>query len=249
MQSSTIYQPRKEEPSYVAFITKTFAPHTSIAPILLEKIALVGCYFDLNNFQPHLFATYKIDPPKTIQNSVFKRQAEYLAGRKMAQTALEKFNITNVNISIGKHRCPQWPKGINAAISHSSNTAVCIAAKDIDHQYVGIDVEPIISNSTMKKISKSIINTNEKALLMKHSLHENVAFTIIFSAKESLFKALYPSVGHYFEFDVADTLHICTKTNQIIIKLTVDLSPNLQKGRLFKGYFTINNHSVTTYIV
>jgi 4'-phosphopantetheinyl transferase EntD len=74
------------------------------------------------------------------------------------------------------------------------------------------------------------------------------AFTIIFSAKESLFKALYPSVGYYFDFLDVVVTGICNNTNSFNIMLNVDLTPELRAKTKFKGFFFQNNSEIITII-
>lgn len=231
------------------FIKKIFTPKTSLPNNIVNNIALIGCNFDLSGYDSNLFKGLNIQNPESIKKSVPKRQAEYLAGRFMAQKALEKLGIVQTDIPIGEHRCPKWPTGINAAISHSNNTALCIAVKKSNHQYVGIDVEPVLSWNTITKITNSIINNNETQMLLSNTLNYKITFSIVFSAKEALFKALYPNVGYYFDFNAAEVINICSHSNQFKIKLTQDLTSILAKGSEFDGYYTIRDGIVTTYII
>ena len=80
-------------------------------------------------------------------------------------------------------------------------------------------------------------------------MSSNVAFTLIFSAKESLFKALYPHVGDYFDFSAAEVVEINGNVGHFTIKLAQQLTSALKEGMTFKGYFDINADDVTTYIV
>lgn len=66
--------------------------------------------------------------------------------------------------------------------------------------YLGIDLEKKLSKECVIEIKSSIISLDEENLILKSKLSFEDAFTLIFSAKESLFKALYPSVRAYFDF-------------------------------------------------
>jgi 4'-phosphopantetheinyl transferase EntD len=74
------------------------------------------------------------------------------------------------------------------------------------------------------------------------------AFTLVFSAKESLFKALHPEVNFYFDFSAAELISLCNKTNQFELVLLQDLTSKLRKKRRFIGTFSFDETQVITLI-
>jgi 4'-phosphopantetheinyl transferase EntD len=88
----------------------------------------------------------------------------------------------------------------------------------------------------------------EEHLLAQSSLSFEAAFTLAFSAKESLFKALYPSVGDYFDFSSAKITNICCSTNSFSMTLLKDLSKKLTRGNKFTGSFYFGESYVFTLI-
>ena len=73
-------------------------------------------------------------------------------------------------------------------------------------------------------------------------------FTIIFSAKESLFKCLYPEVKKYFDFKAARMIEVDFSTKTFQLELTETLTPFLRQGKKFEGLFDKNNNMVFTLI-
>ena len=217
-------------------------------PFLPTNISVVACDFYLAHFNPMLFHELNISFPNAIQNSVLKRQAEYLAGRFAASCALGDLGVMVNDIGIGTHRSPVWPNGISASITHTNDKAVCAAADNNDYQYLGIDLENILSKKSIIEIKNIIINNNENNMLKKSDLSIEEAFTLIFSAKESLFKALYPSVGYYFDFTVVEVIEIKRNENSFKINLLKNLTPELKAGRVFKGYFCFDETSIFSII-
>jgi 4'-phosphopantetheinyl transferase EntD len=105
----------------------------------------------------------------------------------------------------------------------------------------------------MNEIKSSIITLDEEAVLTEHTMKENSlnfsqAFTLAFSAKESLFKALYPSVGYYFDFSVANITQFNSESNSFTLVLTEDLTAELTKGTEFNGFFQQIEQQVLTLI-
>jgi len=216
---------------------------------IIKNAKLISCDFDITKYHSGLFSIYGIYMPLSIQKSVIKRQAEFLAGRYVAKRALALLGINNREIGIGENRSPIWPTSVCASISHTNNSAICLAADSEYYQFLGCDIEPIISKKTRMEIIDSIINQTEKKLLLNTYLDPNVIFTVFFSAKESLFKALYPSVREYFDFSVAQIELIDIKNKKFEIRLIQTIHFTLTKGTIFYGHYVVSDDVVTTFIM
>lgn len=213
-----------------------------------KDIYIKCCNFNINHYHQSLFDELDIFFPESIERSVIKRQAEFLAGRMMAISALNLLGEVTNNIAIGKHRNPIWPNNITASITHTKTTALCAASYNND-QYLGVDLEDIISVKLMKQIQNTVITNLEAIVLRKTNLCFNEAFTITFSAKESLFKALYPSTGYYFDFFAAKIIAIDDKNKSFTLVLCEDLTMLLTAGTEFKGQYKFVQGQILTSIV
>ena len=152
------------------------------------------------------------------------------------------------DIATGKHRNPIWPAGFIASITHTDNIAICAASYKHDHEYLGIDLEKRLNLKFVTEIKYSIINLQEENLLLKCELSFEDAFTLTFSAKESLFKALYPRVGRYFDFSAVQVIDICCSTNKFTIILLEDLTAELITDMRYTGNFIFDKSYVFTII-
>ncbi|MFT6835424.1 MAG: enterobactin synthetase component D [Francisellaceae bacterium] len=224
--------------------------YTYPVSFLPQHIHLTSYHFNLSNYKESLYQTLNIHCPQSIQKSVIKRQAEYLAGRYATSMVFQPLHMPISNVLIGSNRSPIWPQGMVASISHSSTIALCAAALDNNYQYLGIDIERRLSLELVTEIKKSIINNNEEDLLLSFNnfMSFTDAFTLVFSAKESLFKALHPQVNSYFDFSAAELLKLCNKTKQFELVLLQDLSLKLKAGTKFTGNFYFDETHVTTLI-
>lgn len=214
----------------------------------LPKLTIFSCNYTNTRYTQRLFEEFDIYFPNSLHRSVVKRQAEYLAGRYVAKLALSALGIENTTVSTGIDRAPSWPIAINGSISHTHNTAYSAVGTTADFDYIGIDFEEFISPSTSEDIASTIINPHEQIQLTSYHLKFEIMLTLIFSAKESLFKALYPQVNEYFDFSAAEIVSITEKDNQFIIQLTRSLCLSLPKGKRFKGYFELMDNHVLTII-
>lgn len=204
-------------------------PHTNLAQHF--------CEFNQELYQDFLFDTFGINCPETVKKSVIKRRSEYLAGRYCAKKALAKIQCFPTDIAIGKQREPVWPTGVIGTISHTTGLATAIVTKDPEVLGLGIDVEVTVDHDTMDKIGKHILPLEHFALLNQEGLKINEVFTLMFSVKESFYKAAYPRVQRYFDFGAVNVLSFDQKQKKITFRLTENLCEGLTIGQEFEGYY------------
>lgn len=170
-----------------------------------KAICLVSGQFELEYFADNLYPEFGIALPDQLINAVSKRKAEFLVGRLMAKHALGGIGYSKPcsRIAINEHRAPIWPLGVVGSISHDRSSAICVAAKQTIVPLLGLDIEELLDEMVATQIASTVHNKQELALLLAANFSPNVATTLLFSAKESLFKALYPTVRCYFGFEQA----------------------------------------------
>lgn len=214
----------------------------------VENVMLAAYSYNVSYYSGELFQQFGISFPDFIKSSVIKRQAEYLAGRYAARSVLESKGFNMCNVGTGINRSPVWPQGISASITHTDTRAICAASDKTVYKYLGIDLEKRLTSKCIADIKYSIINLQEERLLLTSELCFEDAFSLTFSAKESLFKALHPTVGAYFDFSAAQITSICCNTNTFTVTLSADLSPELTAGQEYVGTFSFDNTDVFTMI-
>jgi len=212
----------------------------------LDNVICRAKSFSVENYDPMLFSYYQVNQPDEIKRSVNKRQAEFLAGRLCAISAIHEIDSSVLDIPIGHNRSPIFPKHIVASITHSEGIALCMAARKSKVELLGVDIEKIIPKKTAREIESSIINLKEKQLLNGLELDFETALTLVFSAKESLFKALHPYVQKYFDFSAARLNQLCLKTRTFEFILTQDLHHQFNCFDSINGQFAYNNDYVFT---
>jgi len=220
-----------------------------VETIKADKLITFRCNFEKINYRRDLFASANIKFPASLNKAVIKRQAEYLAGRYVAALALAELGFPDTDIAIGKHRSPIWPDTIVASITHTHASALCTAAFSKDVSCLGVDLETWLRPSLIPDIKNSIISKTEDSLLRQCDIEFDKAFTLTFSAKESLFKALYPTVGYYFDFMAAEITFLSLKSHRFVLTLRQDLSEAHRSGACFTGYFSLDISGIRTLVV
>lgn len=222
-----------------------------------QIISLAGFYgtmikvnFNPDEFDPVFYRLSGINDPFVQQKVSRKRQAEFLAGRIAAQAALAMLGISPEYQSVGinKHHAPVWPKGITGSISHHHTAAYAVVAATSQYSAIGVDAEQWLSTKVAGSTQDLIINTEEKALLHHPVLLPEQVLTLIFSAKESLYKALHPKVRQYFDFLDARILAINIDKQNFVIQLNKSLNFQFYQGKQFIGKFLLDKHEVITLI-
>ncbi|MCU6386102.1 enterobactin synthase subunit EntD [Enterobacter quasiroggenkampii] len=133
-----------------------------------------------------------------LSNAGRKRKAEHLAGRIAAAHALPDHTVPG----IGPSGEPLWPEDVSGSITHCGMQAMAVAVRHPD-ALVGIDCEAILPDREAREIKAGVIDAEEESVLIQSGYPFHLALTLAFSAKESLFKALFPYVKTFMGFDTA----------------------------------------------
>ena len=134
-----------------------------------------------------------------------KRRAEFTMGRIYAHGALSRFGLESEPILRNPEtREPCWPNSVWGSITHSAGFAAVAVGLKKEIKGVGIDLESF-SRSVDFKIRRHVCVDSELEWLESLPTKQaNRALRIIFSAKESIFKCIYPGTKTYLSFKDAE---------------------------------------------
>lgn len=134
------------------------------------------------------------------------RQLTFSTGRHCAHLALAE-QSTNAQAVLRVGRVPRWPKGVAGSITHTSTLAAAVVSRH--HRSVGIDLEQI--GRVTPELYQRLFTNSERQALATASQHARDA-TCLFSAKEAVYKAVYPLVGQYIGFQEAEVALVTDDT-------------------------------------
>jgi enterobactin synthetase component D len=204
-------------------------------------------FFDVNTYNIEDFDANGIAFPATLSHAVTKRQAEYLAGRICAQAVLKTCGFDTFQVFNGEDRAPIWPDNITASISHTKGIAVAMASKDAKVKGIGIDIEYLMDKEKEIELQSYILAPDENEVFSEWASTHFHPLTIIFSAKESLYKALYPSVKTFFGFDSASLISFDNK--KLTFRINQQLTFDVPKGLLIEVHYQQSANFVLTECV
>lgn len=139
-----------------------------------------------------------------LQGASEKRQAEFLGGRLCVARSLRAMEVNTEFPLPMKERLPVWPSNVIGSISHCPSLAVAVTAFRKAYITLGIDVETLINTPSAQDIKALVCNPQELSLINSSHLSGNQLLTLIFSAKETLFKALWPITRRHVDFFSAE---------------------------------------------
>ncbi|SDX15173.1 4'-phosphopantetheinyl transferase EntD (siderophore biosynthesis) [Saccharopolyspora shandongensis] len=132
-----------------------------------------------------------------------KRRREFTTGRWCARQALSRLGVPPAPLLRGERGAPQWPAGILGSITHCTGYRAAVAARTEEVHTVGIDAEPHapLPDGVLNVVSLEV----ERADLARLSAARPDTHwdRILFSCKETVYKAWYPITGRWLGFEDA----------------------------------------------
>jgi 4'-phosphopantetheinyl transferase EntD len=179
-----------------------------------------------------------------VEGANRSRIIEFASGRFYARKALLSIGISDTAILCGKFGEPVFPEGTAGSISHSDNLYSVAVCRSDNFVSVGIDLESIgreISDSALSLIA----NEDERVLIDKDS-DCNFVRLLIFSAKESVFKALSIIADRRFYFDEV-SIFPSKDAGRLDIKIHNRLEKKIPAGLSVSGGYFCDNSYIFTY--
>jgi len=174
-----------------------------------------------------------------IENAVDKRSREFAAGRTCARGILRQLGFSgDPTIAKDRHGAPVWPEGITGSISHTDDVCVVsIGRQKRELTSLGVDVEK--DTGLDADLVDIVCDEREKAACANSRAEDRLRLAkIIFSAKESVYKCLYPLVKTMLDFqDVHIELDVSNNTFMGTINGTLHegLAGDVCNGRVLQA--------------
>lgn len=196
-----------------------------------------------------------VSPLKAGPTWATDRKKDFLLGRLCAREALISggVKLEKDDLTLLEDRSCKWPQGWAGSITHAVDATsrrhfvgavVCPQIiKQSIHFGVGFDCESWARVAQSPEIKERVLLANEldrsrwKEVLpdlKERSKSEDVdalQLAIIFSVKEALFKALYPTVNRFFGFEAAMLRQVMRESgpNGGILQVQMELQENLSQ--------------------
>lgn len=130
-----------------------------------------------------------------VAQAVRKRRREFAVVRSCARRAMEKLGVPPHPVLPGERGAPQWPAGLTGSMTHCDGYGAAALVRATDLASLGIDAEP--DGPLPDGVLDAVALPAERTRLLRLT-HDHPAAhwdRLLFSAKESVYKAWFPSLS------------------------------------------------------
>jgi 4'-phosphopantetheinyl transferase EntD len=143
---------------------------------------------------------------KIIAHAVETRRREYATVRSCARACLARLGYPPVAILPGVGGAPSWPAGVQGSMTHCTGYAAAAVSHHRRISAIGIDAEP---DAPLPEGVLDLVATpaeqDHLAIIQPQPDSPNWD-RLLFSAKESVYKAWFPLVGEWLDHQQAEIL-------------------------------------------
>ena len=126
---------------------------------------------------------------EAVSRATWKRRQDFHAGRAAARSALRQLGVFDVAIPRGTDGLPMWPDGFVGSISHCPGWGGAAVARLSDLAAIGLDLE--VRRRVHSRLLAAVCTPRERAWMSATGTTVETA-TLVFSAKEAVYKCVYP---------------------------------------------------------
>jgi 4'-phosphopantetheinyl transferase EntD len=139
-----------------------------------------------------------------LARAVDKRRREFATARGCARRALADLGVAPAPILRGERGAPQWPPGIVGSITHCAGYRAAAVGRASDILTIGLDAEP--NEPLPDRVIDVVSLPAERALLrdLAAGAPGTCLDRLLFTAKETVYKAWFPLTGRWLGFEDAD---------------------------------------------
>ena len=131
-----------------------------------------------------------------------RRRREFLCGRACAHAALAALGRDEGPIGVGARRQPLWPPGVVGSISHAGERVAAVVADASEAWGLGLDVERV-DPPLGADVEALVLSPAERRAAAGPGPSGRHRSKFAFSAKESVYKCLFPRTGWRLGFEDA----------------------------------------------
>jgi 4'-phosphopantetheinyl transferase EntD len=209
---------------------------SNIVPPNVETCEKIGDFADC-----FLLAEEQVSLGRCAQ----RRLQEFAAGRDCATAALKRLGYPRCPLLRGASREPLWPSGVVGSISHCEGYCAAAVASTATVETIGIDGEV---NRPLPEGVLKLIAFDEEITMLSHLPPDGVCWDrLLFSAKESLFKAWYPIERQWLGFE--DARATVLPQNRTVWAKVLRPSSSDSLRHVLTGTFAWNREHIVTALV
>jgi 4'-phosphopantetheinyl transferase EntD len=138
-----------------------------------------------------------------VAKAVPVRRREFVTARRCAREALGRLGFPPAEIPSGAHREPVWPAGVVGSITHCAGYRAAVVARRASLASVGVDAEPHVALPEVVRDAVTVPAECDMLDLLAGAYPATHWGKLLFSAKESIYKAWFPLTRRWLGFQEA----------------------------------------------
>ncbi|MEV0171530.1 4'-phosphopantetheinyl transferase superfamily protein [Streptomyces sp. NPDC050803] len=171
-----------------------------IEELLPDSVVTVELYGDEEPGPAPLYP----EEAAVVAQAVEKRRREFAAVRSCARRAMEKLGVPAQPLLPGDRGAPRWPAGLAGSMTHCDGYCAAAVVRATDLASLGIDAEPNEPLPDGVLAAVSLPGEQQRIRALTDDRPDVRWDRLLFSAKESVYKAWFPLTGQWLEFTEAD---------------------------------------------
>jgi len=184
-----------------------------------------------------------------VAGAVARRRIEFATGRACARRALSLLGIQSFVLEVGEHRAPRWPSGVVGSITHTwagaDGYCAVVVGRTEHFTALGIDAERV--GALSPSLWPMILTEGERRWLQDQDEPSRDLFaSVVFSAKESFFKAQFPVTSRFLEFREVEV--VLEPAGQTFVTRVASPAPGMERLSRCEGQFMQRGAIVLTGI-
>jgi 4'-phosphopantetheinyl transferase EntD len=182
-----------------------------------------------------------------VAGATAKRRREFTGVRVCARLALARAGVQPVPIMPGPSGAPIWPSGIVGSMTHCDRYRAAAVGRADAFAAIGIDAEPheVLPAGVLPRVAIESERTGLAGLAT--AAPEFCWDRILFSAKESVFKAWSPATGRRLGFSGAEV--VLDVSGSFVAHLLVpDPMVGGRRVATFDGFWSVSRGIVATVV-
>ncbi|AEB42802.1 4'-phosphopantetheinyl transferase [Micromonospora maris AB-18-032] len=191
---------------------------------------------------------YAVEAACLGERAVDSRRRDFTAGRVCARRAMAMLGLPAVAVPAGPDRSPVWPPGTVGTITHTKGYCAAAVGRTSEIRAVGMDAEQ--HRVLGAEVSRLICLPEEEE--QHDRLPSGVAWsTVVFSAKETVYKIWHPIVGDWLGFHDA-LVELDPATATFIARIAparIDAAGSADPPSVITGRFAVDANLVRTAAV
>ncbi|MBN2991593.1 4'-phosphopantetheinyl transferase superfamily protein [Pseudomonas cedrina subsp. fulgida] len=178
------------------------------------------------------------------------RRKEFAAGRICSAAALQALGGDSVWPPIAKpSRYPKFPKEFKGSITHTQACALACVGDAERYLAIGLDAEPMVEHAELEQMANHVLSPPDLNQFKNMDRERALTFFYLcFSAKETLFKTLFPLCHTDMEFSESE-LTSWDDEGCFTLRLVTDrVSDRFENGTLFRGLWSVHADTLLTLL-